>query len=208
MPVLPGCNELFKTYLPMVKLIWNSSGTFTAKVDRLANAIRAKDLPRFLFAYLFAVVAFYVKEHPTKFSLAIHAKVQSDMAVSSNPAKEQDRLWNVAFDISLFAFCIDVAVREQTPTILYLSKIASADASFEAFCRNIKACAIQTRSPGDAPNGLWGLVPDADLDAAASAHAMEQFPKSLPPTPSIVRDRLARLQKISSDIVTGVSTGI
>lgn len=206
-PLRPNV-DLFRDYPPIIKLIWNSAGKFAAKIDRLAGAIQTKDLPRFLFAYLFATVAYYVKDHPEKFSQAIYSKVQSDMAFSSSPANEGDRLWNVAFDISLFAFCIDAAVRKGTAGTLYLSKIASADASFEVFCRNIKASAIQIRASDEVPNAFWGLVPDADVDVRAAKYAMEKFPKSLPPAPLTIIERLGRLKKTATDIVSGAETDI
>lgn len=206
-PVLTHNIELLRDLLPLVKLIWRAKGDFASKVQRLVAAMQSQDLPRFITGYLFAVVTFYVKHYRDRFPPRLASKLDSDMAVANTPSAEQDALWNLAFDMSMPTFCIEAALRESTPNLLYLNQIASADRSFAVYARNIKANAISRSrldpSSGLRSNGQWGLVPDADLDDETRGFAMHQFKADPPKDSKHSTARRANLSRLAAAIVAG-----
>jgi len=208
LPMLRYNIELLRDLLPLVKVIWNAKGNFTTKVDRLASAFLSQDLPRFSLGYLFAVVAFYVKHYPERFTPEVVSKIASDMGISAKPDAEHSRLWNLAFDLSLLAFCVEVSFRKATPHLLYLNSIASADRAFAVYARNIKAAAISRSTmagvAGVRSNGQWGLVvPGADLDKEAGDYAMSRLKADPPRDAQHLAARRANLGGLSAAILGG-----
>lgn len=182
--------ELLRDYLPLIKKLWRSKSTPLEKIKKLSEEIISRDLPRFTFAFLFGAVAFLTKVQNLKITNEERSKIQSDMAISPNQDEEQNRLFNVAFDMALFAFCIEAAVPKEEEK-LFLSKLASADASSPVFCRNIK-CLLLTRINPPKPSkpmaiGSFSLVPDVDFDKKTVDEVMSLVPQGRGPETAEIR---------------------
>jgi hypothetical protein len=199
-PALEYNVALLRDYLPLIKQIWNSQKSFEKQVSILADRVMSDGLPKFTFAFLFAVVAFFVKNNKALFSEKEFSKVQSDMAISPKSDKEEDRLWNVAHDLALFNYCIEASLWDGSPE-LHVSTIASADISFPIFCRNIKCALLEHRldTTGKISRlGHVGLFPGGDLSDEQIKFAMEKVPcpgSESVETMALRRENLAALAK-------------
>ncbi|CAE6777620.1 hypothetical protein R75465_03900 [Paraburkholderia aspalathi] len=199
---------LLRDYLPLIKEIWKSTRPFEDQVKTLSECIISEELPRFTFAYLFAATAFFVKHNPDLFDAKVAAKIQSDMAISPKAEKEAGRLWNVAHDLALFAYCIETTLQEGS-TSLHISTIASADVSFPVFCRNIKAAIIQHEFDPETGRymrlGHFGLTPLGEMDKACQSYVMQLLPRPELASAQIKTQRRARLAALARRLESSAS---
>lgn len=199
-PSLKENIKLVRDFLPLIKQIWNMKSSFEQKVVELATQIESQNLPRFLFAYLFAATAFYIKANSDHFDSKVFDKVQSDMSISSVKYKEEDRRWNVAFDISIFLYCVEVMRNASFPDTIFLTTIASADVSFPVFAQNIKCCAVDHDPESKRTCGYWGLTPVGCFDEPTRDFVIKEFPKPLSSSVDDIRARRRNLTRLAEEL--------
>jgi hypothetical protein len=201
-PKLEPNIKLIRDFLPLIKQIWNAKSSFEQKVEELARQIERRNLPRFLFVYLFATTSFYIKVNSSKFDAEIFDKIQSDMSISPNKSNEESRLWNVAFDISIFTYCVEVTRNASFQNTLFLTKIASADGSFPVFAKNIKCCEVQHDPNQKRTWGYWGLSPLGSFDDALRCFIMQKFPKPLNQSHEDIEITTCNLSELAKELVS------
>jgi len=202
-PVIADNVDFLRAFLPLIKSIWNGRGDSRVKTARLAREIVERDLPRFAFAFFFACVAFRSRDRDSTMSEEERAKIASDMAILPKREDEIGRLWNVAFDMSIFAFCAEAILRPGYAGVVHLAKIGSQDVSFPVFCRNI--CCPEARAITRADGSLgvlagWALRPGADFPEGLLLEAAAAVPKDISLNPSARKRRSASLERCAREL--------
>ncbi|MDZ4262421.1 MAG: hypothetical protein U1B30_08840 [Pseudomonadota bacterium] len=193
--------SLLRDYLPAIKRLWNQDGSPIDKMSSLVDTAISKNLPIFTVAFLFAAVAFLAKEKTFEISEAQRSKIQSDMSISSKNENENMKLWNVAFDIGIFVYCVDSAIRPNLSQ-LFLTKIASADKTFPVFSENIKCTklTIDYSLPKPIVIGGYGLASGPNISKKMSEEMTALIPQRMGrPTPDEVIIRRCNLAKFANE---------